>query len=332
MLWNDNFIKTHVTESSLLPQYYIGSAAVNVLSDNEKWETMCGFSCTENYQQAELIAKYELLERLISRYDIQKRLKKEISHNTYSLLNIYSHKKIGICPPGKLFIEPNPFSVTGAGASGLALACDIEGAVKHAVFELIERHLCSYLWYTNDIHIYKIFPTISLDNYKADFYSIYEINIPFVMTVITSFDKKTICLGHAVKETFIEAKEKSFTEAVMMLDNLLKNKDGVCTNDNTKKRIFSLRSEKTRIRLSILKSKEILKLKLTNVEKPYSLREIVQPVCCGDNEDIVVSILYEKQNDDLCVVRAVSDSLHTLTFWRYQNPGNIELKKADPFC
>lgn len=319
-------IKTITRKIRFPDGYYVGKAGIQFRNWQKEWEFLCGFSCSQDEQHAKLIAYYELLERLVARYEIQCKIQKSIDR--FQAFSWPTCKLIGPCNPGDIFLGKNPFSLTGVEAAGLALRKSNEEAAEHAVLELLERHLCAKIWFTEEIMLFKVKSNISFHEYEVNFYTVDSCDLPFVIAEIISNELKISSYGHAIRKTFHEASQKAFSEALMLLDCLLQGDNGICSNERTKKRIFSLHGDVALERNEYLQSK-VIGYENAFPEREFACVDIAKQLIGNESDISIVPLL---QDDKITVVRALSPKVETLAFRRYLGNLPSATKILDPFC
>jgi hypothetical protein len=318
-------IKTMARKTLIPKGYYVGKAGIQFLNWQKEWEFLFGFSLCQDEQQAKQIAYYELLERLLARYEIQSKIRGNISD--FTSVAWPSWKPSKDVNPGVIFIGRNPFSQTGVEAAGLALRQTLDEAAEHAIFELLERHLCAKIWYTKDVSLIRVDPGITFEQYVINFYTTNASGLPFVMAEVISEKCKTITFGHAIRRTFLEASHKARSEAFMLLDCLLHDDNGICSNERTKRRIFSLRRDLALTRHDYLQNK-VTSYESCFPEGQFNCSQVVHKVL-GES---AISIIPLFQDDKICVVRAISPAVETLAACRYGGVPLTATDILDPFC
>jgi YcaO cyclodehydratase, ATP-ad Mg2+-binding len=313
-----------IIRNSINPKgYYLGKAGIQFTNYSGDKDFLFGFSINHDKDVAKQVAIYELLERLLARYEIQYRIDEDFTR--FQAFRWPDWKVVDCCSPGQLFIGKNPFCPTGVEATGLGLRMTKEAAAEHAILELIERHICAKIWYTDELPLYEVCTNIKLEGFEIYFYIISKQNITFAIAEIFSPQLEISLFGHAIRKTYEESFNKAFSEALMLLDCLLHNDNGQCSNQKTKERIISLKSDLSIKRHNYLHKKVTTKLQKEELsQNQFDCKNMVNWIF--GNETISVVLLF--QDNQFSVVRALSQKAKTLNEYRTSN--HIEI--LDPFC
>jgi hypothetical protein len=105
-------------------------------------------------------------------------------------------------------------------ASGLSLHIDLDLAIQHAIYEIIERDILCRLWYLD----YKLCPIKNENlgnNYFIEYYTIANISIPFVLAIVKSKDNAIMYCGSRCSASWEYSLKKAREEALLLITDLL---------------------------------------------------------------------------------------------------------------
>lgn len=305
--------------------YFIGKSGVYVQNWEGKKQLYIGFSIAKNKDVAIDGSKFELLERLLATYDLNKiKLK---NSPFLKLIQWSTGRDFGTLYATEVILENSPLGTPKLkDASGLGLHTSFEKASEHAVFELLERHILCKIWYKNDTQIFLLDKYIHL-NYTFSFYSICSHqNIPFSLCLITDINNGIFITGSAFSYSLPQAIDKSKLEGLMLLDSFLNKDNGFA--QSSKARIYSTRDKKFfSDRYAHLTSKIVEKRYSDCLDVIADLKNICDEINLNI-DDILVSPIYSE--NELIVVRAISP--HSLKLPDMRESEYALCVPMDPFC
>ncbi len=320
-------IKKLVRAAVFPDRFFVGKAGIKLVNWQGNNQYLCGFSCSRQPAIAENVAVFELCERLTAKYEFQSFLGTNM--NTFRAFTWPDGNPARVTK-SQLFLGPNPFSQFGQEATGLGFGPDYHQALNHAILELLERHICAGLWYEAKYRLCKAIDRVSLDSFDIFYYTLHRPKIPFVLAIIYSNELEVLSVGHAIRSTFEEAKEKSYSEAVMLLDCVLHKDNGICTNLRTKNRLLSQRGPLAKERFQQFNDLTVNVAAAKNILSRYfSISEITAAVL-GTNDDIEIIQLFRDRN--FWSLRALSKKVATLAERRQSNRYSEKQKILDPYC
>lgn len=231
-------VKTKSESSSLVNGLWVSKSAIRILIDN-KMRTLFGFGTDFDRELSETKSKYELLERISFLpyiYD-QKSLIKTVYFYQDNLLLRCENAFI------KNYLVGAASSYGYFYGNGCAISSDPIYALMHSQRELMERHICSLMWYKNltleekPKNIEILIPNISVRFFEY----IVDVNEHFVMCVIDD-PGGFFAVGAAIRSTYSEASRHAVGEVAMLYEDAKKNRFGIIPNQKTKQ-LFSLRDK-----------------------------------------------------------------------------------------
>lgn len=215
----------------------------------------------------------------------------------------------------------------GRGAVGLGLGPSLGAAKTHGLFEAIERHLRSSIWYrglcirpvSDDCHLSTRFV---LRRYCVDGQS-----VPFCLSVVVSTrsGESVLYVGSAVRHTSASAAEKADDEALMMLDSYLAGRDGVANTQAARRRFLELSGRGARAARRYLESR-VRSVVYYPDQRWHCEREIAEAVL-GSSPDIRYCELLRR--DGLFLVRVFAPAL---TWERRERALHPDWPVPDPYC
>ncbi|MFN7094686.1 MAG: YcaO-like family protein, partial [Burkholderiales bacterium] len=290
-----------------------------------------GGAFSTNQEQVMLVAKAEVLERLLATYDLNsKRIDKSPLYESwlwpekcFDRMVHASHVILGDMPAFKAF-HPD--------ASGLGYHSNREQAVKHAIYEILERHILCLIWYGN-LPLFHVDTTWLSNEFTCDFYTpAFADFIPFILTVIKSKKETVFMCGSALSDHFNKAKEKSFYEAAMLLEDFLAKRSGICHASLSRKKILALADPHFfKLRSQFIEQKRCATIAWQRIDM-LKMEEDKIGELLGISE-LKISYVFLHENPQQYVVRAFFPQLKTLASERLKQPlkgkHNIPF---DPVC
>ncbi len=236
--------KTKTEASMACKDAWVARSAVGVKIDQEV-KAIFGFGAGFCKTAAETSSLYELLERLVFlpyAHDTES-LNKPVSfvsnELTYKCANeTVQQYLIGSFGPKGIF-----------NANGCALSSNAQHAVSHAKRELIERHLCCEIWYkqTRPLLPYPAFKmealrsSIHLGLYTTDITSEGE----FALAALEDSEVGFFALGAAIRSNILDACTHAACEALMLLNDAIKERTVGSSTEQSRQQILSLRDKQT---------------------------------------------------------------------------------------
>ena len=319
-------VKTIVRKSKISPFYWIAKSAVQFKNWLGQSVLVHGFSCNSDEAKAIHLSRMEIFERLFAHYDF---VKKDI----LQWVDWPQKDFTGDILPEEVLLGPMPSGPMNSklDASGLSWHKNVEEAEKHALLEIIERHLLCKWWY-GDLKLKKMEETIELsDDLFIEFATVDLLKpIPFVIAVISHRLNYTWLCGSSVRTSFQLAKEKAKNEALMLLDGILcGDETNLNPNKETSAILLSLRdpdaSQKRRYYYEVnLSGQEYKGEPLPTVE--MSVDEICKWTL-GEEAEIKSVVI--RDNEEGSLVRVLCSS--ALKVKEMRKIAKYD-KLLDPFC
>lgn len=327
-LWADIPIRTIVYPSVVAPSYTIAKSGVLLKDSTGDKFLITGNSASRSSERAQVVSRYEVLERVGSWYR-QEEAFQRLSVVRWPNLQPLSKS----CVFADVAIGPDPTGTRAYDASGLALGPSIEAAARHAVGELLERHRLASLWYhglplvrigdtgedlaveggdIRDIRAYTV-----ADNYRT----------PFALVVLRMTQGALIC-GSKCAGDFAAAIDGAMQEAVMLADDVKREKGGSCISGlSGRRRLLSLRdsdvSKRRAEKIEALTRGEV-SFNSLRLRGAVPADQVAAPFS-GSEPDIEIVVI--RNSPGQVVVRAISPAFKTLTTERRKQED-----KYDPFC
>lgn len=314
-------IKTLITPSTQTTKRFLARSGICFNRDRHN-VCVYGFGLDEDKEKATRSSQFEALERLYATQSFHK--------NDTTFL-------------GYLLQSPNTYRVfhaseiligSGLGnkrnrvdANGLGCHHNLQQAIQHALFELIERHLLSEIWYggatLSEIREHTIIHNEPLD---LRFYSLSAFDIPFVIAILSDLDKGIWVLGSALRATFSDAMMHAMNEACMLLESSFIG--GVAYSHDIEARLSSLKNKEYSQKRHVFLQKKVVTCDTTIsfLQKIYSLDEIIEKTL--HNHLIwVVKIL--ENTSWISVVRVICTAAQNP---RWLRDSRLKYHLFDPFC
>ena len=212
----NNKISTHYEKNSIDDTYYIATSGIQLQLYNQNVDLFTGFSCQKNLNDALNKSKYEIFERSLSTYLLSDHSKRD---STYNLFNATNNTLLEQICSDRILLGPTPRGIAVANAIGLSFHSSLNNAIKHSVFELIERLLLARIWYERN-------PITIVDYKKINSHEVYfytmnsNSTIPFIMSVLVDESKNIMCVGASMTDSFDTSIEKSYTESIMLMHSI----------------------------------------------------------------------------------------------------------------
>ncbi|MGQ3722716.1 YcaO-like family protein [Natrialba aegyptia] len=211
-------------------------------------------------------------------------------------------------------------------ANGLAHHATLDDAVRHAICELVERHLFTQVWWSDYPLIETTSPTVAPD-YRVECYRPATDRIPFCLAVVKSESEDLWVCGTAVDFSMTAARRHAVEEACMLAENYIRGMTELIFQEDQEKakRLKSIASP-----LSQDRSKHLISRIRTDIADPPeplhtdSVEKLVSTVV-GD-ASILITPLWDSSNRT--VVRARSPDLNSV---REVRKNNNEQAPMDPF-
>lgn len=299
-----------------------------MLGDSRK-KFFGGFSCKPRAEEAIHVAPYEVAERILATYKFSNPIYRDSKYEIFSLIG---DKPMGYVRPDEVILGPVPYNLkNNLDAVGLSFHLEKDMAVKHAIYELIERNILCKIWYEDHplikISEHKIQDTCYiLSNYTISHNPI----VPFVMSVIYEKNYEFLCVGAAVSDSISNATLKSSAEAIMLSHDVILEKSlNNISNMATKERMLSQANPVlSRDRNNYLSKSLKLGDYSYDPNRFFSVSDILRLLDISE-DDICYCILHSSLSGVL--IRAISKKLKTLRFYRnhYLNTDKFFL---DPIC
>jgi hypothetical protein len=323
-------IKTEVASLIAAPSRSLARSTV-IMIDKEKNEKFFfgGASVNHDPRIAEATSQYEVVERIFAMPTFHR------SRTSFSALEYFSETPCDEVAPEQVLITDK--GILGAksttaegqprGAVGLGLGASLKQAKTHGLFEIVERHLRSSIWY-RDIFISQVADeSVFSDRYLVRRYCVDGLSIPFCLSAITSKgpDEEIFYVGSAVQETFVSACDKADNEALMMLDNYLAHRDGLANTEQSRQRFLNLSGDGSAAVREYFESRVRGHEHIPD-SRSYSEQEIAEALL-GLAPNVCYSQLL--QRDGLFLVRVFSSGL---TWERRERSLNPDWPVPDPYC
>lgn len=203
---NNINLRTFVYSHILNPHLKCAVTGVK-LHYKDKCEVFYGHSVSKDINRAVQSSKYEVLERIFC-CDI-------LMHtSTYNLYRYSNNIKIGHINREDISLR----GVSDIGATGLSCHKSICEAKEHGLYEVLERHILSSMWY-GDL----ILHPIQINEPAGDGLTIssYSTAVPsnFCISVLRNNDNTMFFSGSAISDEMEKSIEKSRNEAFMLINN-----------------------------------------------------------------------------------------------------------------
>ncbi len=313
-------LKTLLTSSGYSYGHFLAKSGICFKSEQTK-NYIYGFGFNEDKEKAIMASKFEALERLYATNAFHQNIK-SFEGYSFEIPNRYKT----FLPSEVLISNTLTPGEKSADANGLGCHQDLNYALNHAILELIERHLLAEIWYGNDL-VYEIEEKtiIRNDGWHIRFYTSFCFDVPFVIAVLTNFNKNIWILGSALRESFLQSLEHAKNEAFMLLESAFLE-DGIAYSEDVEKRLSSLKNIRfSQARERFFRSKTSNKNVRLDVKKKYLTREIICETL-GDNPIWIVPLL---RNKYINVIRVVCDSAKNPRWLRGSCSAFLP---TDPFC
>jgi hypothetical protein len=289
-----------------------------------------GASVNRDPRSAEATSQYEVVERIFAMPIFHR------DRKSFEVRDYFTDEPRDPVAPSQVLITDKgsvsgPEATTGEGyprgAVGLGLGASADQARTHGLFEIVERHLRSSLWYRDVLIRQTADESVFGEGFLLRRYCADQLDIPFCLSVITcdAPGRDVFYVGSAVRETFAAARDKADNEALMMLDNFLAKRDGSANTEHSRQRFLNLSGD------GAIAAREYLESRVRGTEhipdsRNYSQREIAEAVL-GANPDVRYSLLLER--DGLFLVRVFATGL---TWERRERALNPNWTVPDPYC
>ncbi len=233
--FNDFPIKSTVTASSLQDGNYIAKSGISFKNWKGDNVILGGYSYGADQESVLEKSRYEVLERLLAHFDFHKATQ---SWNGYNIFDpteskIYCRNQILL---GEL---PDIDWHQTVDSSGLSYHTDLESAVRHAVYELIERHILCEIWFSQSRKIKLISEEdLMAQDSRLQIYTTED--LPFALSFIYSQENAIVFAGSSFSDSLDISISKSRFEALMMFESWCAKTNVVCHSPNTKKRLEQL--------------------------------------------------------------------------------------------
>jgi len=158
---------------------------------------------------------YEVLERMLSFAPSYPTSKLQEGFLAKTIFAEVTHEKLIPAESVLVRTESNL-----ASASGLSLHINLDFAIQHAIYELIERDLLCRLWYL-DCKLYQIKIEPLNDEYFIEYYAVLNGSIPFVLAVVKSKKHPIMYCGSRCSANWEHALQKAKEEALLLVTDML---------------------------------------------------------------------------------------------------------------
>ena len=313
-------LKTLLSSSTKSSGHFLAKSGICFKSQQND-TCVYGFGFSEIEENAKLGSQFEALERLYSNRAFHQNKENFLGYSLHMPNEFRTFSASEVLVSSILTFEEK-----SADANGLGCHPDIDQAKKHAILELIERHLLAEIWYGNGLISEVKEKVIREDSWQVRFYTSFCLDVPLAIAIVNNFEGSVWVLGSALRESFLQSMKHAKNEAFMLLESaFLEN--GVAYSVDVERRLASLKNKSySNAREKFFQSKISNKNKeLDTIKKRYKTEEIIEKAL-GGNPIWMVNLF---KNDRLSVVRAVCDSAKNPRWLRGIGSEFIPL---DPFC
>lgn len=316
---NEIPIKTLITDSLHVSGHFLAKSGLSFYNSEKNRTDVFGFGFSEDKEKAINSSKFELYERLYANYNLYNFEKPIFLGQSFSDLE----KKKEFSAHDIFLGSYSNDGTKSVDANGLGCHYLLEHAVKHAVLEVVERHLLAQIWYGN-CQMYEIINAnfIFDSSWKIRCYCTNNTSVPMAIVTVDNLEKGIWVLGSALRWPFDQAIEHAKNEAFMLLESSLSEK-GYAYSKEIDERLFSLKDPI----ISNLRNTYFNSKVLDKIEKPKcdEALDIILKKTIG-MEALWIFPLHASQN--INVVRAISESAQNPRWFRSKK----NLTPPDPFC
>ncbi|MFA9486575.1 YcaO-like family protein [Moraxella haemolytica] len=302
--------------TTLSNMYFVDSVAR--VRYGERFDDFYGHSGSYSLEIAKNKSYYEIIERILA---------SEIFFGGSHLQRQFASH----CFFTKKFLKNYPYKDVlirtkyDVSASGLGLHSDKDMAIKHAILEVLERHVALLLWYHHD-SILKIGSRNLGGGYFIHHYTS-VLNIPFCMSVVFHERNDIFFCGTSMKTNLKNAIEASEIEALSLVANIIV-KNNLHPKGNVKStidRIHTLVGSGAINRINHLQSKYLHNHLIDFFDKEFSLYDLLDLLNFHD-----VQVVHINEMSGYHCYRAIINQALSKNFVRV-NPFYNKMT-PDPFC
>ncbi|PWY54578.1 hypothetical protein DGG96_11365 [Legionella qingyii] len=217
-----------------------------------------------------------------------------------------------------------------ASASGLSLHVNLDLAIQHAVYELIERDILCRLWYF-DYQLYQIKRELVKDDYFIEYYTVVNIPVPFVLAIVKSKNNSIMYCGSRCSASWEYSLKKAREEALLLITDLLCRQ----RNSNIGNRLDTIQRLNTLSGEIAAQQEEHLERKLlSNLDKQHFEDTSFEKIISKYFKNLSLLYVAElRQWGSYYLVKAFSEELLTKPLVRTMVQNNkISAVPPDPFC
>jgi|SRR5579859_983413 len=319
-------VRTRTTQSIVSKTHFVTKSITQLTNWQGRKIVVGGFAAGANANVTKARALSELCERVFALYDFQ--ANHLIDGQFMRTTNWPANEKVYLVDGSAIVLGPTPFSESSSSdASGLSWASNFDRACMHAFFEVLERHLLAEIWYRGR-SITKLDRRL-IGEFSADVYTVpTERLVPFALAVLSDRFRQRLVCGSAVRSSLIDAIEHSISEAIMLMDGVLRQDIGSITNESTRARVLSLSNHKLSIARwqYIERQVDRTERSATPLRCLGALDDILKAIFNGSEPELQIANLYSSDQGHL--VRALIPKALHLNVARATIPCAI----PDPFC
>ena len=285
------------------------------------------FGHAAGYDLQEVINRscYEVLERMLAFAPSYSTCKLQEGFLAKTIFAEFVREKL--IPPESILVRTENQL---ASASGLSLHSNLDLAIQHALYELIERDILCKVWYL-DYKLYQIKIEPLNDEYFIEYYSVINVSFPFILAIVKSKNHSIMYCGSRCSANWEYSLQKAKEEALLLVTNMLcRQKNSTVGNRlDTVNRLNTLFGETAAKQEKYLASKLHPTLKYTHFEDTNFESIIYEYV-----KDLDLLYIAELRKwGDFYLVKAFSDELLTKPLVRLMVENHqIATVPPDPFC
>ncbi|PMP38707.1 YcaO-like family protein [Vibrio splendidus] len=290
-------------------------SGINVIHGNQS-DFFFGHSLSQSKEQSEKASQYEAIERFFCSKVMLKKV-------NYALLDL--NREITDIEISREDIAIR--TERDNGSTGSAAHITIDDAVKHGIFEVMERHILSTMWYEGFTLVPIEKKETLKDGYEINYYTTEELTC-FVIAVVSHEEKTLFMSGSSMSDSIRVSKVKARNEALMLLNNHIEGKLEISgATELTRASSVNNFRRLTQCHASDIHSH-------FNKQVSKSIKAKRHTICLNDQlaslgfakGDIRFAVLHEEK--DVCVVRVFVENANTKESLRKKYKGIIH----DPFC
>jgi len=313
-------LKTIVKQSTHIENHFLAKSGISFRNSDNQLAHVYGFGSHSNKNKAMVASKFELLERLYATYDLH-----EVSSpSSYKIFQGFLHSDFKI----KMEFDSSEVLLDAkmeenlTDANGLGCHHFFPLAVRHGLFEVIERHLLANIWY-NDYQLFSLGKSIILKkNLRLRYYCLANANIPLAIAILDKLEDGVWILGSCVRLPFRDALTHAKNEAVMLLESAISQNEQAYSKEMDH-RLDSLKDIKFSLAREIFFQSKVIG-KIDSLDCKFSISSMIRSTL-NENSLWVVPL---HSSNKLNVVRIIDKTA--------KNPRWLRIEKSeiplDPFC